>query len=141
MKESNIQRRIMLELSKAGARLFRVNVAFAWVGNKVIKINHRNKNSVQLENGDVVIREGRPLKTGVPVGYPDLTGFAPLVITNEMVGQTLPIYTAIEVKNENGRASPEQLKFLEVIKNANGFAGIARSEAEAMDIINGCGES
>ena len=37
LKESNIQKLILMKASNLGARLFRINVGTAWTGDKFIK--------------------------------------------------------------------------------------------------------
>lgn len=138
MKESNIQRNIQIRLSKLGSKLFRVNVGQAWTGRKVFKVNRKNlfKMRASVVPGDIIIKEPRPFKSGVPKGYPDLTGFTPVIITEDMVGKTIAAFTAIEVKSEKGRATKEQTHFIEQVGVFGGLSGFARSEIEAEEIIN-----
>jgi dihydroxyacid dehydratase/phosphogluconate dehydratase len=43
-----------------------------------------------------------------------------------MLGKKLAVFSAIEVKTETGKVSPEQKVFLENVKNAGGIAKICR---------------
>jgi len=52
-----------------------------------------------------------------------------------MVGQEMAVFAAIEVKTPKGRATKDQLRFIEHIRNAGGIAGIARSVDEARLIL------
>lgn len=45
------------------------------------------------------------------------------------------VFSAIEVKGRDGRLSPQQAHFLDAVRMAGGFAGMARDEAEAKRII------
>ena len=72
---------------------------------------------------------------GLATGSSDLIGLTPVLITDGMVGQTIGVFTAIEVKTSNGRASKEQLTFIDAITKNGGYAGIARNEKDAIDII------
>lgn len=130
MLESNIQKNILLATSKTKTRLFRNNVGQAWTGNEII----RNR------DGSVLIKDARPLKAGVK-GMADLIGLTPVTITPDMVGKTLAVYTAIEVKTTKGRASKEQVQFLEFVASLGGFAGVARSPEDALRIIQNQRES
>ena len=124
MSEAAIQQQIRLALSKAGVVAFRNNVAQAWVGQQVIK----------LQNGDVLIKNARPLHAGLCVGSSDLIGWTPVTVTPDMVGKTVAIFTACEVKAPNGRATEAQLNFISQVLKAGGFAGIARSPGDAVAI-------
>jgi len=134
MKESNIQSEIMLAMSRNDCRLFRANVGRAWTGNEVIKVTAGNRAIIRPEVGDVVIRKGRPLSTGLPVGFPDLFGWQTVRITEDMVGQEIAVFCAIEVKSEKGRVSEEQANILSVINKSGGRAGVARSADHAREI-------
>jgi hypothetical protein len=105
MKESNLQKQIRLALSRFGT-YFRINV------------------------GSFQMADGRWFTTGTPKGYSDLTGFTKIEITPEMVGKTVAVYTAIEVKTATGRLSPEQENFLNHVKSHGGIAFVARSPKE-----------
>ena len=113
MTETDIQNTIMLELSKSGAIAFRNNVGAA-----------------KTESGGFV-------KFGVGgTGGSDLICIVPVEITPDMVGKTLGIFTAIEVKTKKGRPTTNQNNFINAIKNNGGLAGIARSVDDALKIIN-----
>lgn len=100
MKESDIQRLIMLALSEAGCLIWRNNTGV-------------------LKNA-----AGIPIKFGLCVGSSDLIGITP-------TGRFL----AVEIKTCKGRATPEQLRFIEAVRSRGGIAGIARSPAEALALL------
>lgn len=100
MKESDIQRLIMLALSEAGCLIWRNNTGV-------------------LKNA-----AGIPIKFGLCVGSSDLIGIAP-------GGRFL----AVEIKTPKGKATPEQLRFIEAVRARGGIAGIARSPAEALALL------
>lgn len=135
MSESNIQKEIMLAVSRGDSRFFRANVGRGWTGNDVIKITAGNHCRTALAVGDVVLRKGRPFSTGLPTGFPDLFGWRTVVVTQEMVGQEVAIFAAIEVKSETGRVSAEQANFIDAIWSAGGYAGVARSAEQALEIV------
>ena len=66
-------------------------------------------------------KDGRKLRTGLCVGSADLIGWTP-------TGQFL----AVEVKTPIGKATPEQIAFLQAVSLSGGRAFIARSEQEAL---------
>lgn len=126
MQESNILKTVQLALSKLiNVTTFRNNTAQAWVGVPIA----RTATSITL-------RDYRPLHAGLTKGSSDLIGWTVVEVTPEMVGTKVAIFTAVEVKTEKGKPTSEQLIFVDAVKKAGGFAGIARSEADAIGIVN-----
>ena len=81
-------------------------------------------------------RTGRPVQFGLARGSADLIGWRTLVITPEMVGQRIAVFTSIEVKTPTGRVRPEQQAWLACVQQCGGIAGVARSIADATQIIS-----
>ena len=79
----------------------------------------------RVNTGTVKTIDGRYFKTGVPKGYSDLSGF------RKSDGKMF----FIEVKTPAGRASKDQLHFLEQMDRYPVITGIARSADEALEII------
>lgn len=111
MSEAAIQQQIRLALSRAGVVAFRNNVG-------------------QYTDP----KTGRPIRYGLGVGSSDLIGWTPVVITPDMVGSTVAVFTACEVKTPTGRPTEAQLNFIAQVLKAGGFAGIARSPGDAVVI-------
>ena len=100
-----------------------------------------------------------PNKDGVPVRYglgniskkynakvksSDEIGWTPVVITQEMVGKTVPVFTAFENKTDKfvireqyreGSREAAQLKFINIIKQAGGIAGFTRNASDVDKIL------
>ncbi len=133
--EATIQRQIWLALGQV-SRLFRLNTGKGWVSGA--------GPAQRLKDGSVLVPAGRPIALGLAmpsgdpvVGASDLIGFTPVTVTASMVGQTLPVFTAIETKRtKGGRASEAQLNFVSQVVRAGGIAGIANSTESAMSIID-----
>lgn len=70
-------------------------------------------------------RSGRFVSTGVPKGFSDLFGF------RKSDGKAI----FLEIKNEKGKASQEQIHFLKTMQEYGAITGIARSVEEAREII------
>ena len=121
-QESNIFKRAMVAVSKLGTRLFRINAGRGWTGSKLTWNSDRTK---------LTIHNPRPF-IGAPKGYPDGTGWTPV----EVGGRIVAVYTAIETKTKTGRATKEQVNFLDQVKAAGGIAGIVRSDEDAVELIN-----
>jgi hypothetical protein len=113
LSEQNIQQRIRLACSRGPTRLWRNNT------------------------GKLLDRNGRPVQFGLCPGSSDLIGYRSVTITPEMVGQTVAVFAAVEVKAPRGRPTAEQTAFLDHVSAAGGLAGIARSVEEAEEILKG----
>lgn len=124
MTEADIMRRLMKLATNMGARLFRNNTAVAWQGEM-------RKNS----DGSITLKNPRPVHAGLCVGSSDCIGFTPVRITQDMVGDTLAVFTAVEVKTETGRATAEQKQFIAVVQKFGGYAGIARNDRDLTTIL------
>ncbi len=128
--ETSLMRELQIEASRLGARLFRQNTGMAWVG-KVRRIARTM--TVRVNTGDVVISGARPFHAGI-AGMSDLGGWVPVVITPEMVGSTVAVYAQVEIK-DGGRATAEQLRWIEAVGKAGGLAGVARNAADLRSIL------
>ena len=112
MSEIGIQSSIMLALGRGMSRIFRNNCGVA-----------------RFPNGSTV-------RYGVAnPGGSDLIGWTSITVTPEMVGQTVAVFVAVKVKDAKGRASAEQVNFINAVRRAGGRAGIARSVDEAEAIV------
>ena len=76
-------------------------------------------------------RSGRPVQFGLCPGSSDLIGFRQVEITQDMVGQVIAEFVAVEVKAPSGRVSRKQQDFIDMVNDMGGCAGIARSVEEA----------
>lgn len=81
-------------------------------------------------------RTGRPVQFGLARGSADLIGWRTITITPDMVGRQVAVFTSIEVKTDRGRVRPEQHAWLNTVQCSGGIAGIARSIADATQIIS-----
>ena len=111
MSEQELQQRIRLELGTGPVRLWRNNV------------------------GALRDERGRLVTYGLCKGSSDLIGLRQVLIGPEHLGQTLAVFTAIEVKALGGRLREEQRAFLALVERCGGHAGVARSTAEAARVL------
>lgn len=111
--ETKLQNLILIELSKAGCTVWRVETAGAWVGRQI----HKEGSTVTLANA-------RMFTTGLTKGGSDIIGIAPD-----------GCFLAIEVKTARGRVSKEQQTFIDAVNKAGGIAGVARSVEDALELI------
>ena len=117
-------RLIQIKATKIGCRLFRNNVGVGWAG---IVFKPTQEVTVRISETDVVIRDARPLHAGLGPGTSDLIGWTPVKITPDMVGLTLAIFTASEVKSPYGRLTTQQKNYIEAVQLAGGIAVCAKS--------------
>ena len=127
MKEMDILKTVMLNCCRGAVRLFRQNTGTGWVG----VIVGRTKDTITLKNP-------RPLNAGLCVGSSDLIGWKSVVITPDMLGKRVAIFTALEVKTEDGRATGAQRNFISNIRDCGGISGIVRSVEDALEILGTC---
>ena len=52
-----------------------------------------------------------------------------------MVGQTLGVFTALEVKTANGKLTEKQGFFLKAVNDNGGLSGVVRSVDDALELI------
>ena len=101
--ETKIQNRIMMDMSEKGYLVWRNQV------------------------GLFKTLDGRTVNIGIK-GSSDLMAVKPTVITPEMVGQTLAVFVAVEVKTATGRQSEPQKKWQKAVEKLGVKYIIARSE-------------
>lgn len=109
--ERDAQQAIQIAVSKWGARCWRNNV------------------------GTFYTKDLRPVRCGLAPGSSDLIGITPVVITPDMVGRTVGIFTALEVKSARGRASVEQVNFIGTVRQLGGIAGQVKTIPEALYLM------
>lgn len=85
--------------------------------------------------GKLQDQSGRWVEFGLHPGSGDLIGWRSLVVTPELLGQRLAIFSSVEVKTSAGRPTPQQAHWAEVVRAAGGFAGVARSPEQARLIV------
>lgn len=117
MAERDLYGALMIHASQAGARLFRNNTGMGWVG----KVKRRIGALLTLENP-------RPLHAGLCKGSSDLIGWTQVRVTDDMLGKTFAVFTAIEVKTEESNPpTKEQTAFLKAVKNSGGISAVVKS--------------
>ena len=101
-----------MELSNKGVRLFRNQVGTGW----------------QIHNGKKYF-----IHFGLMKGSSDLIGWTPTIITPDMVGKKIAIFTGIEIKAKNGRESEEQINWHKTILENGAISKIIYDNGEEID--------
>lgn len=122
MNENILGKKISLIASELGHRIFRCNNGQGWIG-KSVRVSQTMM--VQVHPGDVIIRQARPLHAGLINGSGDYIGFS----SNGK-------FISLELKTKTGAVRPEQISWVEAVKNSGGIAGICRSEEDAFELLS-----
>lgn len=105
MSESKLIKKLIIEASKQGDRLFRNNC------------------------GAYQDDTGRWIRYGVASpGGSDLIGWRSVIITPGMVGKKIAIFSALEVKMGHTKVTDNQQAFVDTVNKAGGVGIIVRSE-------------
>ena len=122
----------------------------AEVTPEVITAARSQYGATMLRNNSGALKDkfGRPVRFGlgntsphIPYKSSDYIGVRPVVITQEMVGQTLGVACAIELKKSDWKFNPNderevyQKRFIDWFKSLGCFAGFAKSVDDLRDIF------
>lgn len=132
MSDQAFLARILLACSRGATRLFRNNVAQAWVGQSR---RFSRPETVIVQTGDVLIRKARPLHAGLHIGSGDLIGWTSREITAADVGKRVAVFTSLEGKQGADKLRKEQRDWLAAVLAAGGIAGEVRSVEEARALV------
>lgn len=119
---------------------------------QLIQLEGPNWHTILMRNNSGALKdhEGRLVRYGLgnvskkhndQMKSSDLIGIKTIVITPDMVGQMVAVFTAIEVKREDWKRDEEnkkenaQFNFIEWIKKRGGIAGFASSVKQFVDTI------
>jgi len=125
MSETDLRKRIQLDLSVGNCRLFRNNVGEAWQGR-----------AIRQQDGNVLLLNPSRVVYGLALGSADLIGWRSILITPDMVGCIYAVFSSIEVKAHRGRHEKGQNEWCEAVAQAGGFSGFAHSIEEARSIVD-----
>jgi len=101
MTEADLMRSIMIALSNEGHFVVRANVGLFFT------------------------KDGRPIRSGLPVGFPDLFGHRSF--------DARAYY--MEVKTATGRVTASQEQFLLAMRQRGAIAGVVRSIDDAIKLL------
>ena len=131
--------RAALNAPHSNARIHRNHCGSSWHGDGV-RVTAANLSELRasLQVGDVVVRQGRWLESGLRPGSADWIGWVTTPVTPDMVGSEVALFLSIESKRQAGgvRGAAQQ-QWADAVLQAGGRAGFARSAAEALAIAAG----
>lgn len=115
---------------------FRHDVGSAYAGGH--EFVAKKNGMIPVKKGDRVIKNPSRIRYGLEKGAGDLIGWTEKVITEEMVGQKIAIFTSIEDKSDTDRIGLEQIIWLLNLRLAGAIAEVYK-EGEKLsldDIMN-----
>lgn len=124
--ESAVTTDILLDASKRGIRLFRNNSG---------AVTTDDGRHIRFGLGNVSAKQNAKLKSS------DLIGITPLIITPEHIGQTIGVFTTIEVKNgawvqrAGDKHTQAQARWIELIRSLGGYGGFISDSKQLGGIL------
>lgn len=125
--ETKLHRSIMLALGHGGSRVFRNNVG---VG---LFVDGNQEGAARLLQGAGF--GVHRVRFGLCPGSSDLIGWQTVTVTQDMVGQRMAVFLAVEAKGTDGRLLPAQGTFLKAVQDAGGVGGMVRTVEEARRLL------
>ena len=122
--------RLALGELRRASRMFRNNRGAGWLGPVVASGNNPDTGKFRA-----VIEPARRVEFGLVNGAHDLLGWTSVVITPEMVGRRVAVFTSMEVK-DGARPSAEQQTWARNVTAAGGIAGFVHSPDEALQLVD-----
>lgn len=113
MNENDVTDKFLVQASEAGWRLFRNNSGVAKIDGRFVRFGL----------GNVSQAVNKKIKSA------DYIGVRPVLITPDMVGQTIGQFVSVEFKGTHGKVYPGQYAWMKLINQLGGYA-----------IINNTGE-
>lgn len=95
------------------------------------------KQIISKGDGTYLVKKGSPVRFGLLAGSADYVGWEPVVITAEMVGQTVAIFQSIEVKTLRDRLSDEQRTWNRAVARDGGIAQVWHETIDGIEILKG----
>lgn len=131
-----ITNRRMIEASKNRRKLFRNHRGKAWQG-KSIQVRNKAQlfsfiNAVKSKDkiNFVVIENPRFCEFGLYAGAGDLIGWEEIIVTPEMIGKKIAIFTSEEIKSLTDRMSKDQKAWDAAVKMAGGNSNIVKEQKD-----------
>lgn len=90
---------------------------------------------VSRQGGMVTLARARPVEFGLTDGASDLIGLTQVIITPDMIGRTVALFTAGEVKRPKVTVPEHQQRFVDFVIAFGGIAGVVRSPEDALQLV------
>src|SRR5688572_29085541 len=93
----------------------------------MLALGHGRTRLFRNNVGVAVYPNGERVAYGLHPGSSDLVGYHTVEITADMIGRRVAVFTAMEVKTDDGRLSGKQKNFIRAVRDAGGIAGVVRT--------------
>ena len=93
-----------------------------------LKLSLNHSETLFRNNNGSYIHDGRRIIYGLGTGTSDFIGWTVKTITADMIGRSVAIFTAVEVKASDGKTTQEQQKFLDLVNKNGGIAKIYKGD-------------
>lgn len=129
MNEIELQRIVQLEASRLGMRLWRNNVGATRACEHINNCAHATGRPIRYGLANESAAVNRQMKSS------DLIGIIPRIITPEMIGQTVAVFTSIEVKRPGWvyRGEPRekaQAAWIALVQSLGGIGKFVNGEGQ-----------
>ena len=100
------------------------------IQNRILKNNGSNTDIRLFRNnvGMATFPNGSRVVYGLCSGSSDLIGMKRVLITQDMVGDSIAQFVAVEVKKKKGKPTQAQKKFLDMVEDMGGIAILTDDE-------------
>ena len=137
MREKTILHKLYLKFKDW--KLFKNNTGTAYQGKRRKDIEMRLR-GVYPKVNLMVFENPRIVNFGLIKGSSDIIGWKPLHITEDMIGQEIAQFVAIEIKSLGDTLKKEQRNFLNIISKDGGISYLAKEnkngEIEIKEVSN-----
>lgn len=122
--ETSVLRRLQIQVSPLGWRLFRNLVGGAYMGKPTEEYNLESKGKI-IHVVELIYAQF--VEVGLEKGSSDSVGWRPVTITQDMVGKPFAQFVAAEIKTLGyKKVTRDQTNFLQQVADAGGLAMIVR---------------
>lgn len=127
--ENNAWKRALISIGRRFplARVFRQNVGAAYAGRG---FTMKRGQTYTAQGGERVLMNPQLVEFGLMKGSGDGIGWHTITITPEMVGRQVAVFTSVEAKDTDGKASPEQKQWRQAVLDAGGIAVIFHGDEQ-----------
>lgn len=135
---NNVKNRIAEDAGKLCRRLFNNIVGLAFMGREYISAKNqtlyfKTKKGMQhmtIPSGTGVVIYARKYPVGLCVGSGDEIGWTEKIITPDMVGNKIAVFTSVERKAYGDKMDDEQIKWFTRVKEAGGIAEVYKENKD-----------
>jgi|GEM_PF-5220436 len=102
--------------------VFRNDVGCGWVGGR--ELYAKKDGVIPVKQGQHLLINSKRIHYGLYKGSGDYIGWTPVVVTLDMIGKTVAVFTSIEEKTVHDNMSHEQENWFRRVKESGGIAEI-----------------